>query len=233
MNKENIHNTELRGNQDNLKIINNFFENIPSEKLLVLLDSGYAVEALMGGNITRKHDDVDFIFLKMSNICNDEIENIALKNVQNNFGKWESLETKPNWIWLQQNENIQNSFSNRINIHIIEGKKCTEGQIKLVSSVGNEFFMDIEKCYLKKINVSIDVLSPCLEFMVSSKIRLIEPYGNCPRQKDLYDIKRMMNSTSFSLEKSISILSEFYQNKYGLSLVESQKRALKEIYYYL
>ncbi len=189
--------------------------------ITTLLDSGYAAEVACGGNITRRHDDLDLILVGEN--TNQKIEYIlemVLETLKSFTGStWESKLTKKGWLWLQRDmesplESVQ------LNIHILNGYVGTDSA-NILDSEENNYSLGVKSSVVKFGNDNMKLLHPNINEIVASKIRLIEPYGNNPRFKDVFDLRRMIKNNSFSKEECLKILKNFYKSRFNLSESES------------
>ena len=174
-----------------LNLLKNISINLPSNEFRILVDSGYAVEAVMGGYITRSHDDLDLIIVtNLTSIAPLKKSLLKLMNTEKRTN-WTALPTKKNWLWLQEKDTID-SQHHRLNVHILTSNGDYDGlKLNVYSSSGHPYSIETITCNLHiPYGDKIKISSPVMEFVVASKIWLIESYGNNPRPKDIYDLKK-------------------------------------------
>lgn len=194
----------------------------------IVLDSGYAVEAVTGGEIIRPHDDLDIMTVGFSQDIPALTETLlACANSVDNSA-WVSLPTKSNWLWLQTQKQDKHR---QLNVHVLHGDIKDSETLNIVPADGLKYLMPVVFGDLTVLDKTIKILCPSLEFLVTSKIRLVEPYGNNPRPKDLQDLRRMINHPLFSISKYLEILSEYYvaRKKYvkDEAIIKARKELLK------
>jgi hypothetical protein len=194
----------------------------------ILIDSGYAVEALLGGNITRVHNDLDLILIT-SSIDISVFESLLIKLISTEtYVEWISRPTKSNWLWLQ-GKNAITGEQYQINIHILSGNCAYKNskKINVRSSAGKPYSIETINCYIyTPSGDNIKISSPILEYMVATKIWLIESYGNNPRLKDIHDLKRMIECSYFSAAKCLDIIIKRYESNQNLTSQQAKEKAI-------
>ncbi len=197
----------VRHAQADIRIIKQIQQALEGKRLHVLLDSGYAVESLVAQTIQRYHDDIDLIIVAE----HPDIRRITrkiLSIIDKESKSWRSEETKANWIWLR-NYTQDTTAPKQINIHVVNGK--VDGtDISVYATNGSTYTIQARQTSITAGTETLEILSPEMDEMTASKIRLIEPYGNKPRMKDIFDITRMVANSRFSRERCIEILAEYY-----------------------
>jgi hypothetical protein len=229
-NHQEIFSIDRAKSKHDLKLVSSLMTVFPESSYKVILDSGYAVEALTGGIISRNHSDLDLMLVVSQS---EDITGIKQKfiNVVNTLDtvKWVPLPSKTSWIWLREisHETVPNPY--QLNTHILfsSGKSEAEG---IIINSGHPFFFPVEERILTdQDGTKTRVLCPGLEYMLAAKIRLIEAYGNDPRPKDLLDMKRMMSERRYSEPDCLRYLETFYVNRFLLSSEEAKEKASEQI----
>lgn len=222
-NKQYLHEANIIAKRD-LEIYKRLKTKLAEKGMLVLLDSGYCVEVATGNLITRKHDDLDLVVVCPSDIGTEDVENYLLNELnRGSEDEWTTNETKEGWVWFTK-KGI--GKKEQINLHVLRGKQHYN-LLKINTQTNNIYSIKTEDSELVLENDKrYSVAHMDINEILASKIRLIESYGNKPRQKDIYDIKRMIKSSKFSKKECIAILSRFYKSKSYLDDKRAQSKAL-------
>lgn len=193
---------------------------LDSIKSVVILDSGYGIDAVTKGKITRLHHDLDLFLL---------VRNLKLKYTKKSIAKelskldqstWKSNPTKKSWVWLREKEKPESARPRQINIHLLKliENRIDRGYFLVESSAGVRY-----KLYAKRSTLSdfigksyfFTTLIP--EEYLANKIRLIPKYSanwNI-REKDINDFKKLFSVKNIDLEKTTNLLKEFLNNTHS------------------
>ena len=171
--------------------------------LVVVLTGGYATEALCGGNITRPHGDVD-IHLQKGDIGDSKqifslIEEEIIFKEPTNWKTFKQTDTKSEY----REEDESKPFFDRRRLEIV--LYASENSAWYVPA----FLVDSQG---ERINVQVveinDLLAQKIHKFYSLKDVVDTSKERHTDDRDIYDLKRLLNSPNFDLEKMLRILAE-------------------------
>lgn len=206
-----------------LKKIFSFYKK--DQDTVITLDSGYAVEALCGGKITRYHHDMDItICTKKPNISKLNDELLEILNSNSDF-VWESLPTKQGWIWLRESNPADEENPRQLNVKVLSAESLSkrDGFAKVITSKG-KFIFSFQPGELNVNNGRESFWIPEINLLLAEKMRLCESYGNNLRKSDYTDISRLLKHSGFNLDSCYNNLFNFYVSVQKLSFEDAQSK---------
>lgn len=171
--------------------------------LIIVLTGGYATEALCGGNITRPHGDMD-IHILIDDLDNSKqifsfIEEEIIFKESTNWKIYKQADTRSEY----REEDESKSFFDRRRLEtVLHTKEDITWYVPafLVDSHG------------ERINVNVveinDLLAQKTHKLYSLKSGVDTSKERHTDDRDIYDLKRLLNSPSINIEKMLKILAE-------------------------
>lgn len=171
--------------------------------LIIVLTGGYATEALCGGNITRPHGDVDIHILidnlGVSKQIFSSIEEEIISKEPTNWKTYKQTDTRSEY----REEDESKPFFDRRRLEIV--LYTNENTAWYVPA----FLVDSQG---EKINVHVveinDLLAQKIHKLYSLKDGVDTSKERHADDRDIYDLKRLLNSPNIDLEKTLRILAE-------------------------
>ncbi len=171
---------------------------------ILVLSGGYATEALCGGNITRPHGDIDAHFLTNEIENSDQIflevsENILFKEPT----LWKVRKRTNIKVDFLEDDEPKPFFDRRrleFTLHKKEGVNLATPAF-LINSQGEKI-----EVYVVEIN---ELLASKIHKLYSLRDGVIDDTKDRHTDdRDIYDLKRLLNSSDINQEKQIQILAE-------------------------
>ncbi len=170
---------------------------------IIVLTGGYATEALCGGNITRPHGDVDIHILigdlNDSKQIFSSIEGEIIFKESTNWRTHKQTDTKSEY---REEDEFKDFFDRRRLEIVLHTKENTTWYVPafLVNHRG------------EKINVQVveinDLLAQKVHKIYSLKNGVDVSRERHTDDRDIYDLKRLLNSPNIDTEKMLRILAE-------------------------
>lgn len=198
MTQEQIRKTDL--DLGTIKSLNTYAK---ANGLIIVLTGGYATEALCGGKITRPHGDMDM------HILIDDLDDF--KQIFSEIEKEIIFMESTNWKTYKQTErrieyreaDESKSFFDKRRLELVlqtkEGKTWY-GPAFLVDSQGERIDVNVVE-----IN---DLLAQKIHKLYSLKDGADTSKERQTDDRDIYDLKRLLNSPNVEVEKILKILAE-------------------------
>lgn len=198
MTKEQIRKTNL--DLATIKSLNAYAE---TNGLVVVLTGGYATEALCGGDITRPHGDVDIHILvddlgDSKQILSSIEEGIIFKE-STKWKTYKQTDTKGEY----REEDESKPFFDRRRLEIVfHTKEDTTWYVPafLVDSQG-------ERISVQVVEIN-GLLAQKIHKIYSLKNGIDTSKERHTDDRDIYDLKRLLSSPNFDLEKMLRMLAE-------------------------
>ena len=170
---------------------------------VVVLTGGYATEALCGGNITRPHGDVD-IHILIDDLGDakqifSSIEKEIIFKESTNWKTYKQTDTRSEY----REEGESKPFFDRRRLEIV--LYASENTIWYAPA----FLVDSQG---ERINVHVvetnDLLAQKIHKFYSLKDGVDTSKERHTDDRDIYDLKRLLNSPNIDIEKMLKILAE-------------------------
>ncbi|QQG41461.1 MAG: nucleotidyl transferase AbiEii/AbiGii toxin family protein [Candidatus Woesebacteria bacterium] len=170
---------------------------------VVVLTGGYATEALCGGNITRPHGDVDIhILIDDLHDSRQIFSSIEEKIVFSETTKWKTHKQTDTKSEYREDDESKSFFDRRRLEIVLYTKENTTWYVPalLIDSQG------------ERINVQVVEINDLLAQKIH-KLYLLKDGVDTSKERhtddrDIYDLKRLLNSPNADVEKILGILAE-------------------------
>jgi hypothetical protein len=185
----------------------------------LILNGGYAVEALLGGAITRPHGDIDVALNLPSEDIEESARNGAIQII-------EDEKTYTNWVETPDSKNRGHFIEYREeNSEIPEFKDRRRIELYTFDQVKGRKLVD--KVLVDSQGIEHRVIVPTLEEVVADKVRIFnrdeEKEENKDKrrttQTDIDDFNRLIKSDKFNKERYLETMAGYlvYRSEVNLS----------------
>lgn len=196
---------QIRRTENDLATIKSLSDYAERNKTILVLSGGYATEALCGGNITRPHGDIDACLFvsKTDNI--EQIFSVVERDIiHKEQTAWKKYKTTNIKIEFRENNDSKTFFDRRRLELKINSKKNITYFIPafLVNSQG-------EKIKVNVVEIN-ELLAEKIHKFYSLKDGVDTSKDRHTDDRDIYDLKRLLDSPDKNLKKIFAVLSEKY-----------------------
>lgn len=167
---------------------------------LLVVKGGLAVEAHLGGKLSRAHNDIDATFYNLSGLTDSQIFEFVEKHIMAEKTIWELYKKSPEKIEFREKEDKRPFFSRRrLELQVASGLVQEMEVKKLIFSNGQEINVNVLELY----NLVVHKIHKL--YMVNTNPSLAERTTN---RSDYTDLRSLIILTKYKKNKAIQNLSK-------------------------
>lgn len=211
----------------------------------VIMDKGYAVDAVCHGKIEHFHYDGDVTIVIPESYKPSLLIPTLATTLSNVSGfAWDTVaQERSGWVKFYETgkkkwgEPEGSGLAQQLDVHYLKSNDPfqNETKITLLSSSGSDYDIAVRKSEIEDMQGnSREFETPTAEELIATKIRLLKTYGKLynskPRESDLIDLENLFLLSNPNLELVLYKLSEYYGKQMGMTdLNNSEINACLEV----